>query len=287
MRTKRRTQDQLKNTSSKGGARFCPQVLTIAGSDPGGGAGIQGDIKTIEANGAYALSVLTSVTAQNTVKMTAAFDIPLRIIEAQLNAIFDDFDPLAIKTGVLSSKAIVVRIAHLLKKISIKHLVVDPVMISKSGYPLLNPEAVSVLISDLIPMASLLTPNIEEAERLTDLTIRTVSQAESAAKKIRKLGCHAVLIKGGHLSEAPGCDILFDGSRVKHFNEKFFDTPHTHGTGCGYSAAIATHLAKGKPLDQAVLDAKRYVTAAISHPLAIGHGQGPINHFYFLPSFSK
>ncbi|HIE64383.1 MAG TPA: bifunctional hydroxymethylpyrimidine kinase/phosphomethylpyrimidine kinase [Nitrospiria bacterium] len=259
-----------------------PQVLTIAGSDPSGGAGIQADIKTIHANGAYALTVLTSVTAQNTVEVASALDLPLKIIEAQVKAIFDDFDVAAVKTGMLSSKGIVKRIALLLRNHKARNLVIDPVMISKSGYALLNPEAVQVIKSDLIPQAILVTPNIHEAETLTGMKIRKVREAEKAAQAIMKLGCGAVLIKGGHLMEAPGCDVLCDGRKTTLLEGEFIKTSNTHGTGCTYASAIATHLALGKPLIEAVREAKAYITEAIRHGLSLGHGHGPTDHFYFL-----
>jgi hydroxymethylpyrimidine/phosphomethylpyrimidine kinase len=260
----------------------CPQVLTIAGSDSGGGAGVQGDIKTIHANGAYAVTVLTSVTAQNTVEVASAFDLPLEIIEAQMNAIFDDFDVSAVKTGMLSSKKIVKRVSFLLRDRKIRNLVVDPVMISKSGYALLRPEAVQSIKSDLIPQAMLVMPNIHEAEALSEIKIRKISEAEKAARIIMDLGCEAVLIKGGHLLEAPGCDLLFDGKETILLEGEFIDTPNTHGTGCTYASAVATHLALGLPLIEAVRKAKTYITEAIRHGLSLGHGHGPTDHFYFL-----
>lgn len=201
-----------------------------------------------------------------------------------MKAIFEDFEVSAIKTGMLSSKSIVKRVADLLKRVSIKHLVVDPVMISKSGYPLLKPDAISVLVSNLIPLATLLTPNIEEANQLAGTRIRTIGEAEAAAQKIAELGCPSVLIKGGHLEEKPGCDILFHQGKITLLKGRYLDTPHTHGTGCTYSAAIATHLAFGLSLVSAVKKAKHYITEAIHHPLEIGHGHGPTNHFYFLTS---
>ncbi|MBI3804604.1 MAG: bifunctional hydroxymethylpyrimidine kinase/phosphomethylpyrimidine kinase [Nitrospirae bacterium] len=260
------------------------QILTIAGSDSGGGAGIQADIKAIQANGAFAMSVLTSITAQNTRTVTTAFDLPLRVVEAQIRAIFDDFTVAAVKTGMLSSKAIVKRVALLLKEVGAPNLVVDPVMVSKSGYPLLKPDAITLMRTDLFPLAALVTPNIHEAELLTGMKIRTLSDAEAAARKIHPLGCRAVLIKGGHLLEERGCDLLFDGKETTLYRTEFIDSQHTHGTGCTYSAAIAARLGQGKPLKEAIREAKGYVTEAIRHGLAIGHGQGPTDHFYFLPS---
>ncbi len=265
-----------------GKGRILPQVLTIAGSDSGGGAGVQADIKAIQANGAFALSVLTSITAQNTREVTTAFDLPLRVIEAQFNAVFDDFQIAAVKTGMLSSKGIVKRVSLLLKQRPVQNLVVDPVMVSKSGYNLLKPDAVALVKSDLIPLAALVTPNIHEAELLSEMKIRNLCEAEEAARKIFEFGCRTVLVKGGHLLEQRGADLLFDGERATVLKGEFIDTPHTHGTGCTYSAAIAAQLALGKPLNQAVASAKNYVTEAIRHALAIGHGHGPTDHFYFL-----
>jgi len=259
-----------------------PQVLTIAGSDPGGGAGIQGDLKAIAANGGYALSVLTAVTAQNSLEMSSSFEIPLWMVEAQFQAILSDFKPLAAKTGMLSSRAIVEQVAQRLASSTIKHLVVDPVMLSKSGYALLKPDAIKIFISELLPLASLLTPNIPEAEVLAEMRIRTIAEAKDAARKIVSLGCPAVLVKGGHLPESPGCDILLEGDQLSLFKEGFIQTPHTHGTGCTYSAAIATRLALGHSLHDSVAQAKNYLTAAIKYAPGIGHGQGPLNHFYFL-----
>ncbi len=259
-----------------------PQVLTIAGFDPGGGAGVQADIKTIHANGAYGLAVLTSVTAQNTVEVINSFDLPLESIEAQMRAIFDDFDVAAVKTGMLSSREIVKRISLLLRHLEVRNLVIDPVMISKSGYPLLKPDAVQSIKSDLIPQAALVTPNIHEAEALTGMKVRTITEAEEAAQQMMKLGCQAVLIKGGHLLEAPGSDVLYDGKNTTLLSGVFIKTSSTHGTGCTYASAIATHLALGLPLIEAVRSAKNYVTGAIRHGLSIGHGHGPTDHFYFL-----
>ncbi|MFQ5579900.1 MAG: bifunctional hydroxymethylpyrimidine kinase/phosphomethylpyrimidine kinase [Nitrospiria bacterium] len=257
-----------------------PQVLTIAGSDSCGGAGIQADIKTIHANGAYALSVLTSVTAQNTLEVTKTFDLPLEIIIAQFKAVFEDFDVATVKTGMLSSTSIVKKVSLLLGDHNIRNLVVDPVMISKSGYPLLRPEAVQSIKTKLIPQASLVMPNIHEAEALMGMKIRTIAETEEAARMMMNLGCEAVLIKGGHLLEAPGCDVLFDGKKITLIKGEYIETPNTHGTGCTYASAVATHLALGLPLIEAVREAKTYVTEAIRHGLPLGHGHGPTGHFY-------
>lgn len=264
-------------------AQAIRQVLAIGGSDSGGGAGIQADIKAIHANGAYALSVLTSITAQNTKEITTSFDLPLRLIEAQMAAIFDDFHVSAVKTGMLSSKGIVRKVSLLLMRFNVRNLIVDPAMISKSGYPLLRPDAVSLMKSHLIPLATLVTPNILEAESLTGIKIRGIAEAEEAARKIYTLGPKAVLIKGGHLPDHRGCDLLFDGQKTIRFTGEFIDIPPPHGTGCTHAAAIAARLAQGDPLKNAIRHAKKYITEAIRHAYPIGHGHHPTNHLYSLP----
>jgi hydroxymethylpyrimidine/phosphomethylpyrimidine kinase len=262
------------------------QVLTIAGSDSGGGAGIQADIKAMSANGVFAMSAITAITAQNTEEVTDVFELPVSIIAAQIDAVFDDFDVAAVKTGMLSSAEIVRVVAKLLKPQKVTNLVVDPVMIAKSGHPLLKPDAVESLIKELIPLALVVTPNIHEAQQLSSIEIKTLPDARKAAKVIHKMGCRYVLIKGGHLLADRATDLLYDGRFFEVFKGEFINTPHTHGTGCTYASAIAAHLALGKPLNQAVKAAKAYTTEAIRHALAIGHGKGPTNHFYFLKSES-
>ena len=258
------------------------QVLTIAGSDSGGGAGIQADLKTMAANGVYGLSVITSITAQNTKEVTAVHDVPLAIIEAQLDAVFDDFELAVVKTGMLSSVEIVDAVSSKLRRANVPNLVVDPVMMAKSGQALLQPEAVEKMKTFLIPQALIVTPNVHEAERLSGLEIRTLAVARQAAKLIHKLGCKNVLIKGGHLLVEKGTDLLYDGRFFSVYKGDFLDTPHTHGTGCTLASAIAAHLALGQSVPDAIKNAKTYLTEAIRHGLAIGHGHGPINHFYFL-----
>jgi hydroxymethylpyrimidine/phosphomethylpyrimidine kinase len=258
------------------------QALTIAGSDSGGGAGIQADLKAMAANGVFGLSVITAITAQNTRGVTAVHELPVDIIEAQLDAVFDDFDVAAVKTGMLSSAAIVEAVARRLRERKVDRLVVDPVMLAKSGQALLREDAIARLQADLIPPALVVTPNVPEAERLSGLRIGTLADARRAAKAIHKLGCRHVLIKGGHLLAERATDLLYDGRFFTVFKGEFIDTPHTHGTGCTYASAIAAQLAKGKALPEAVQAAKTYVTEAIRHHLAIGHGTGPTHHFYFL-----
>ncbi len=264
-------------------AHILPQVLTIATSDSGGGAGIQGDIKAIQANGAFALSVLVAVTAQNTRTVTMVHALPRDIIEAQIDAVFDDFAIGSVKTGMLFSSEIVGIVSGRLRRLKVPYLVVDPVMVSKSGVALLKPDAIESVTRDLFPLASLVTPNVHEAERLTGLSIVTIDDAKAAAAKIMGFGCRAVLLKGGHLSGAPATDLLYDGSVWTVIPGEWIDTKNTHGTGCTYSAAIAARLARGAGLVEAVRASKRYVTEAIRHSLSIGRGCGPTHHFYHLP----
>lgn len=261
---------------------YLKQALSIATSDSGGGAGIQADIKAMQANGVFALSVLVALTAQNTKTVTAVHALPTKIIEEQMDAVFDDFEIGAVKTGMLFSAEIVRVVSERLRRLAVANLVVDPVMISKSGCELLRPDAVERVKRDLFPLARLVTPNIHEAQRLADMEILGLKDAREAARRIRKLGCLNVLVKGGHLADQPATDLLYDGRDFTGFPGEFINTPHTHGTGCTYSAAIAAHLALGKALPDAVKAAKAYITEAIRHGLAIGHGHGPTHHFYFL-----
>lgn len=258
------------------------QVLTIATSDSGGGAGIQADIKAMSANGVFAMSVITAITAQNTKEVTAIHTLPVSITESQIDAIFADFDVSAVKTGMLPTAEIIATVSQKLKVHGVKNLVVDPVMVAKSGQHLMEAPAMDNLKTLLIPLALLVTPNIYEAEQLTGHTIRTLAEARQAAKTIHTLGCQNVLIKGGHLMERPGTDLFYDGRFFRMYAGEFMDTPHTHGTGCTYASAIAAQLAKGKPLPDAIEAAKTYISQAIRHGLPIGHGHGPTDHFYFI-----
>jgi hydroxymethylpyrimidine/phosphomethylpyrimidine kinase len=259
-----------------------PQALTIATSDSGGGAGIQADIKAIHANGVFALSVVVAITAQNTRSVTKIHPLPSEIIEAQIDAVYDDFEIGAVKTGMLFSEEIVGIVSKKLRGFSVQNLVIDPVMTSKGGTELLKPAAVEKIKTDLIPLGDVVTPNIFEAEILAGMKVRTMGEAREAAVRIHGLGCRAVLLKGGHLESHPATDLLFDGGDFTEIPGEWIDTPNTHGTGCTYSAAVAAQLAGGKPLPKAVRAAKHYVTEAIRHGLSIGHGHGPTDHFYFL-----
>jgi hydroxymethylpyrimidine/phosphomethylpyrimidine kinase len=258
------------------------QVLTIAGSDSGGGAGIQADIKAMSANGVFAMSVITAITAQNTEEVTDVFELPPSVVAAQLDAVFDDFDVAAVKTGMLSSQATIEVVASMLTPQNLANLVVDPVMISKSGHALLKPDAIDTLKMKLFPLALLVTPNVHEAQRLSGIEITSLADARRAAKVIHGFGCKYVLIKGGHLLAERATDLLYDGRFFNVFKGEFIETPHTHGTGCTFASAIAAHLARGKSVVDAVQAAKAYLTEAIRHSLAIGHGHGPTDHFYFL-----
>ncbi len=259
-----------------------PQILSIAGSDSGGGAGIQADIKSIQANGGFALTVVTSVTAQNTQAVIDARDLPLDLIDAQFRAVYDDFDIAAVKTGMLATSAVVLTVARLLKERAVERLVVDPVMVSKSGYRLLQEDAVETLRGELLPLAYLVTPNRQEAEILAGMEIRGGGDAREAGLRILESGCRAVLIKGGHFDSEQSTDYLVTAGGVREYVGMRIDTKNTHGTGCTYSAALATWLGRGAGLEEAVDRSKEYVTEAIRHALAIGHGHGPTDHFYFL-----
>jgi len=255
-----------------------PIALTIAGSDSGGGAGIQADIKSMEANGVFATSALAAVTAQNTETVAEAHDLPPSLVEAQIDAVAGDMDVRAAKTGMLSDPAIIEVVADCVRRHDLQPLVVDPVMISKTGFKLLKEEAIDTLLEKLI------TPNVHEASHLTAVDeIETVEDLQAAAEALYERGPDAVLAKGGHLAgEEEAVDVLVDGSTVRTYAAPRVDTPHTHGTGCTYASAIAANLAKEYDLPSAVDRAKRYVTGAIRHALPLGHGRGPTNHFFHL-----
>jgi hydroxymethylpyrimidine/phosphomethylpyrimidine kinase len=256
-------------------------LLTIAGSDSCGGAGIQADLKAFSAHGVYGMSVITAVTAQNTQGVFAVQDINPEIIEAQIDAIFQDIKVHGVKIGMVSQIATIKAIASKIKQYEPTNVVVDPVMISKSGYDLLQPEAKVTLIEELIPLADLITPNLPEAEAITKMTIETVEEMKIAAEKIHKMGVKNVLIKGGHLPDR-AVDILFDGAEFTFYESKRIDTKNTHGTGCTLSSSIAANLGKGLDIKAALEASKDYITTAIEHSIELGKGVGPTNHFYTL-----
>ena len=255
-------------------------ALTIAGSDSSGGAGIQADIKTFCAHGVYAASVITAVTVQNTQKVYDIQEISPDIVAGQIQCLFDDIPIHAIKIGMVSSMALIDAISQTLSANTLPPVVVDPVMISKSGYALLKKEAQNALIKKLFPLAEVLTPNIHEACALVQKDIQTIDEMKDAARKICDLGAKKVVVKGGHLDGDKAIDVIYDGSDFKELTSQRFDTPHTHGTGCTFSSAIAANLALGKPFFEAVTLAKEYITGAIQNALPIGHGHGPTHHFF-------
>ncbi|MGE4215264.1 MAG: bifunctional hydroxymethylpyrimidine kinase/phosphomethylpyrimidine kinase [Anaerotignaceae bacterium] len=256
-------------------------VLTIAGSDTCGGAGIQADLKTFCAHGTYGMSVITAVTVQNTQGVFGCQDITPEIISAQIDAIFTDIDVAAVKVGMVSQIETINAIADKLEQYKPKNVVIDPVMISKSGFDLLQPQAKDALINRLIPLATVLTPNLPEAEVITGMKIDTIEIMKEAARKIHKMGAKNVFVKGGHL-ENDATDILFDGEKITILNGKRFDTKNTHGTGCTISSAIASNLANGLSVEDSIKNAKEYISIAIEHSFSIGKGVGPTNHFYSL-----
>ncbi len=256
-------------------------LLTIAGSDSSGGAGIQADLKTFAAQGTYGMSVICAVTAQNTQGVTAVQDIEPQVVQAQIAAVFDDIQVDGVKIGMLSHSPIIEAVADSLLHYQPPIVVLDPVMISKSGYPLLAPEACATLIKRLLPLATLVTPNLPEAEAICGFKIQDEAAMVQAAAKIVQLGAKAVLVKGGHLS-GDADDLLYDGSREQWFPAKRIPSRNTHGTGCTLSSALAANLAKGLPLAEAVAVSKAYVTEGIAHGLAIGSGCGPLHHFFSL-----
>ncbi len=253
-------------------------LLTIAGSDSSGGAGIQADLKTFAAHGTFGMSVITAVTAQNTQGVTKVQDIDPDVVEAQIAAVFDDIRVDAVKIGMVSRPDIIRTIAASLRKYQPRIIVVDPVMISKSGYPLLAPEACQTLIEELLPLATLLTPNLPEAEAITGMKVETKDQMRPVAEKIISLGTKAVLVKGGHLSDTAD-DLLFDGGSETWFAGERIHTKNTHGTGCTLSSSLAANLAKGMSVQEAVQASKAYVTEAIKYGIELGAGCGPTHHF--------
>ena len=256
-------------------------ALTIAGSDSSGGAGIQADIKTMTMNGVFAMSAITALTAQNTTGVTDILEATPAFLEKELDAVFTDIFPNAVKIGMVSSAELITVIAAKLRQYGARHVVVDPVMVATSGAKLLRSDAIEVLKERLLPLAEVLTPNIPEAEILADMKIESPADMETAARTIcEKYGC-AVLCKGGHdLNDAN--DLLWKDGKGRWFNGRRIDNPNTHGTGCTLSSAIASNLAKGMELDAAVERAKAYISGALAAMLDLGKGRGPMNHMFDL-----
>lgn len=256
-------------------------ALTIAGSDSGGGAGIQADIKAMSALGVFGMSVITAVTAQNTREVRSVQNIDLAIIRDQMEAVFDDIQVDAVKIGMLANAETVDVVVNSLEKYNPKHIVVDPVMISKGGHHLLQESAVDALIHKLLPLATLITPNIPEAEVLVGSSVQTEEEMHQACIQLKAMGPDAILIKGGHLT-GDSNDLFYDGKDFQWLKSERIETKNTHGTGCTLSSAIAANLAKGASMLEAVTLAKQYITTAIMHSLALGSGHGPTHHFYDL-----
>ncbi|SHG94158.1 bifunctional hydroxymethylpyrimidine kinase/phosphomethylpyrimidine kinase [Tepidibacter thalassicus] len=254
-------------------------TLTIAGSDSSGGAGIQADLKTFSAIGTYGMSVITAVTAQNTQGVFLVEELSSEIVKKQIEVIFNDIPPKAIKIGMVSSSQIIKEIVNTLKKYDYKYLVLDPVMISKSGYHLLQPEAKMNLIKYLIPMAYIVTPNTLEAEEITKVSIKNIEDMKIAGEKILSIGPKYVLMKGGHL-EGDAVDVLIGRDIFKIYKERRLIKKNTHGTGCTLSSAITAYLALGYDIERAVELGKIYITQAIKNSFDIGNGVGPVNHFW-------
>lgn len=257
-------------------------VLTIAGSDCSGGAGIQADIKSISANGVFAMSVITAITAQNTTGVFAIQDITPEMIKAQIKAIFDDIKVDAIKIGMVSKIESIKAIAEGLREVKdLPPVILDPVMVSKSGFKLLSEDAKDTLIKELFPFATVITPNLPEAEEILGIKITNIDEMKEAAIKLKELGAKSILVKGGHL-EDDATDLLYSDGEFYYFKQERIPTKHTHGTGCTLSSAIAANVAKGASIKEAVSAGKEYITMAIEHGFELGKGVGPTNHFYKL-----
>ncbi|MBD0379450.1 bifunctional hydroxymethylpyrimidine kinase/phosphomethylpyrimidine kinase [Paenibacillus sp. WST5] len=260
-----------------------PKALTIAGSDSGGGAGIQADLKTFQELGVYGMSAITAVTAQNTLGVQGVYPMSTEAIERQLASIGEDLTPDALKTGMLFSGEIIRMVAASITKFAWERVVVDPVMIAKGGASLLQQEAIDTMVGVLLPLATVVTPNIPEAEALSGMRITDTASRQQAAKRIHQYGCKHVMIKGGH-DEADidhAKDLLYDGETFIEFTSRRLVTRHTHGTGCTFAAVITSGLAQGLSIGDAVQLAKRFIHAAIAEPLHIGGGHGPTNHWAY------
>ncbi|URD53227.1 bifunctional hydroxymethylpyrimidine kinase/phosphomethylpyrimidine kinase [Chroococcidiopsis sp. CCNUC1] len=275
------TSDQLHNTHNSLPATV-PVAMTIAGSDSGGGAGIQADLKTFAFHCVHGTSAITCITAQNTLDVTRVDALPAAAVVAQIQAVVEDIGVQGVKTGMLLNREIITAVSQQVESLSIDKLVVDPVMVSRTGAQLIDDAAVTSLRSQLIPLATIVTPNRYEAQILSGKEIHSLDDMKAAAEDIfRRTGAKAVLVKGGGmLGEVRGVDVWFDGDRLEIITTTQVDTKNTHGTGCTLAAAIAANLALGKEPLTAVRQAKEYVTTALKHALNIGKGQGPVGHFF-------
>ncbi len=255
------------------------KAMTIAGSDSGAGAGAQADLKTFAAFGVYGTSVITAITAQNTQRVAQVMELPPAMIAAQMDAVIQDIGASALKTGMLANAEIITVVAEKIREHGLRNLVVDPVMVAKGGDILLRKDALETLRSRLIPLATIVTPNIPEAEELTGIAVTRMKDLKDAARRLMDMGAKNVVIKGGHRKGAAK-DIFYDGKIFRELTAARISTANTHGTGCTYSAAIAANLAKGRKLDKAVVEAKQFITRAIRNGFPIGNGHSPVHHFY-------
>ena len=256
-----------------------PIALTIAGSDSGGGAGIQADLKTFHAFGVFGTSALTAITAQNTRGVSAIHPIPLEVVRAQIEAVAEDLPPAGFKTGMLATVPLVETVAQAIREHGLPNYVLDPVMVATSGDRLLDADAEGALVRELLPLSALITPNLHEAGILTGKPVTTLEDMRAAAHGLVEMGAGATLVKGGHLGKGEAVDLLWDGSREWSWRRLRMETPHTHGTGCTLSAAAAACLARGLPLPEAVDQAVDFVARAIGTAPGLGGGRGPVNHF--------
>ena len=255
------------------------KALTIAGSDSGAGAGLQADLKTFAALGVYGTSVVTAITAQNTTGVTRVLETPAPMVAAQLDAVMNDIGADAVKTGMLANARIIRTVADKIREHRIQRLVVDPVMVAKGGHVLLRPDAIRTLRTRLFPLATVVTPNLPEAQALTGVEGSGVRAIKEMARRIVDMGASSVVVKGGHRKGA-ATDVFYDGTTFHEFLAPRIQTKNTHGTGCTYSAALACGLARNKPLDTAIAEAKEFITDAIRQAFSIGSGHSPVHHFH-------
>lgn len=263
-----------------------PRALTIAGSDSGGGAGIQADLKTFAALGVYGMSAIAALTSQNTLGVNGIVEIDPEFVSSQIRSVVLDIGVDAVKTGMLSNAAIVMAVARDIRDLKIDRVVVDPVMVAKSGDLLLKSEAVDAVVRELFPLALVVTPNLHEAERLTGIRVETPDDMRKAAMALKDFGPEYVVVKGGHLAGSP-MDLLYDGTSFREFVNVRHQTPHTHGTGCTFASAIAACIARGFSVVDSVGRAKEYITGAIRHGLPLGRGHGPVHHFHEMYRFEN
>ena len=256
-------------------------AMTIAGSDSGGGAGIQADLKTFAAMGVYGSSAVTAITAQNTLGVSDWLAVPDTLVASQIDAIMTDIGALAVKTGMLANESIIVTVAAKVRQYGIDNLVVDPVMMAKGGHALVEDSAIAAMIEQLLPLAAVVTPNLPEAEVITGKKILSWDDARDAAAQIVAMGARSVVVKGGHFEHEPtSTDLYYDGQSFREYNAIRVKSNSTHGTGCTFASGIAAGLARGSSMTDAIAIAKSFVTLAIQHAYPVGTGQGPVHHFY-------